>query len=251
MDFDGRVAMVTGSGSGLGEATARLFAEQGARVVVSDLPDRLDQATSVAVAIGPGRAVAVGLDVREPASIAAAVEQAVAAFGRLDVMVCNAGVNIRKPALDVTPQDWDAVVDVNLRGVFFSAQAAAAHMLRQGRGGKIVAIASIMGLVGSQHSGAPYCASKGGVVNLTRELALEWAPHGIQVNAVAPTYVVTPLTRAVLERGEMRDFVLARQPNGQFATPRSIAEAVVFLASPRADMITGVCLPVDGGWTAQ
>jgi 2-dehydro-3-deoxy-D-gluconate 5-dehydrogenase len=248
----GKVACVTGSGSGLGQATVQLLAERGARVVVTELPERLAQARAVAADVGPaGRALALPLDVRDPASIGAAVQRTVETFGGLDVMVCNAGVNVRKAALDVTPEDWDAVLDVNLRGVFFSAQAAGAQMVRQGRGGKIVLIASIMGLVASQYSGAAYCASKAGVVNLARELALEWAPHNIQVNAVAPTYTLTPLTASVLAQGEFREFVLARQPNGQLATPRSIAEAVGFLASAQADMITGVCLPVDGGWTAQ
>jgi 2-deoxy-D-gluconate 3-dehydrogenase len=246
----GKVALVTGSSRGLGRATVELLAARGARVVLTDLPDRVDDARVAASAIG-AHARAVALDVREPSTIQDAVQAAVDAWGALDIMVCNAGINIRKPSLEITPDDWDAVVDVNLRGVFFSAQAAGAVMVRQGRGGKIVNIASIMGLVGSQYSGAAYCASKAGVVNLTRELALEWAPHNIQVNAVGPTYVLTPLTSSVLGPGAFRDFVLARQPNGQFATPEAVAEAVAFLASPQADMITGVCLPVDGGWTAQ
>jgi 2-deoxy-D-gluconate 3-dehydrogenase len=123
-------------------------------------------------------------------------------------------------------------------------------MVRQGRGGKVVCVASIMGLVGSAASGAAYCASKAGVVNLTRVLAIEWASHNIQVNSVAPTYVRTPLTEQVFQDEAFLQSVLSRTPNGQLATPRSIADAIVFLASPRADMITGTTLPVDGGWTA-
>ena len=123
-------------------------------------------------------------------------------------------------------------------------------MVRQGRGGKIVNIASIMGLVGSPTRSAAYCASKGGVVNLTRALAVEWATHNIQVNSVAPTFALTPLTASIFENEAFLRSVLDRTPNGKLATPESVADAVVFLASPRADMITGATLPVDGGWTA-
>jgi 2-deoxy-D-gluconate 3-dehydrogenase len=157
---------------------------------------------------------------------------------------------VRRPVLEFGEDDWDAVLDVNLRGVFFSAQAGAAQMVRQGRGGKIVMIASIMGLVASATSGAAYCASKAGVINLARVLALELAGHDIQCNAVAPTFALTPLTEGIFADRAFLESILSRTPNGKLATPQSIADAVVFLASPRADMITGVTLPVDGGWTA-
>ena len=134
--------------------------------------------------------------------------------------------------------------------VLAAAQAGAQQMIRQERGGKIVNIASIMGLVGSANSSVAYCASKGGVVNLTRVLAIEWASHNIQVNSVAPTFVRTPLTESIFQNQAFLENVLSRTPNGKLATPEAIADAVVFLASPRADMITGTTLPVDGGWTA-
>jgi NAD(P)-dependent dehydrogenase (short-subunit alcohol dehydrogenase family) len=244
----GKVAFITGGTGGLGQAMVAAFAAQGAAVVVADLADRAARADDLARSLPS--ATAVSIDVRHAESIRGAVQQAVDRLGSIDVMVCNAGLNVRKPTLEVTEDDWDAVLDVNLRGVFFSAQAAAKQMVAQGRGGKIVSIASIMGLVGSIRSSAAYCASKAGVVNLTRALAIEWATHNIQVNAVAPTFVLTPLTEDIFANQEFLDSVLSRTPNGKLATPQSIADAVVFLASPQADMITGITLPVDGGWTA-
>jgi NAD(P)-dependent dehydrogenase (short-subunit alcohol dehydrogenase family) len=248
LPMTGRVALVTGGAGGLGQAIAAAFAAQGAAVVVADLPARRDEVDAVAQTLP--RAAGVGLDVTDVASIRGAVHAAVDTFGALDVMVCNAGLNVRKPTLEVTEADWDAVLDVNLRGVFFSAQAAAAQIIHQGRGGKIVSIASIMGLVGSVSSAAAYCASKAGVVDRTRVLGIEWAKHNIQVNSVAPTFVRTPLTEGIFADAAFLQSVLDRTPNGKLATPESIADAVVFLASPKADMITGITLPVDGGWTA-
>jgi len=244
----GKVAFITGGAGGLGQAMARAFAAQGAAVALADLAGRADELHELAR--GLPRALGVTLDVRDPASIRHAVQATVDRLGGLDVMVCNAGLNVRKAALEFTEADWDTVLDVNLRGVFFSAQAGAAQMVRQGRGGKIVNIASIMGLVGSPTSSVAYCASKGGVVNLTRVLAIEWASHNIQVNGVAPTFVLTPLTAGVFENEAFLASVLSRTPNGKLATPEAIADAVVFLAGPGADMITGTTLPVDGGWTA-
>jgi NAD(P)-dependent dehydrogenase (short-subunit alcohol dehydrogenase family) len=248
MSLHGKVAFVTGGSGGLGQAIAAALAAQGAAVVVADLPARQQAVEEVAARLP--RAMGVALDVTDTASIRGAVQAAVDKLGSLDVMVCNAGRNVRKPTLEVTEADWDAVVDVNLRGVFFTAQAAGAQMVRQGRGGKIVSIASIMGLVGSARASAAYCASKAGVVNLTRVLAIDWAKHNIQVNSVAPTYVLTPLTEDIFSDASYLQSVLDRTPNGKLATPESIADAVVFLASPKADMITGITLPVDGGWTA-
>jgi NAD(P)-dependent dehydrogenase (short-subunit alcohol dehydrogenase family) len=244
----GKVAFITGGTGGLGRAMVAAFAAQGAAVAIADLADRAAQLDDLAGSLP--RAVGVTLDVRDSASIRSAVQTAVERLGSLDIMVCNAGLNVRKPTLEVTEADWDAVLDVNLRGVFFSAQAAAAQMVRQGHGGKIVSIASIMGLVASPRGSVAYCASKAGVVNMTRVLAVELAAHDIQVNAVAPTFVNTPLTEGIFSDPAFLQSVLDRTPNGKLATPESIADAVTFLASSRADMITGTTLPVDGGWTA-
>ncbi|HEY1293921.1 MAG TPA: glucose 1-dehydrogenase [Chloroflexota bacterium] len=253
-DLDGKVAFVTGGSGGLGAAIATALADQGAAVAVADLPSRSAQVSALVDRLQSNRhahAAGIELDVRHPSSIRAAVEQTVAQLGGLDIGVCNAGLNVRKPSLEVTEDDWDTVLDVNLRGVFFSAQAVAAHLVQQGRGGKIVLIASIMGLVGSPFGhAAPYCASKAGVVNLARTLAVEWASNNITVNAVAPTYAPTPLTEALFSDESRLQAVLDRTPMARLAPPESIADAVAFLASARADMITGVTLPVDGGWTA-
>ena len=207
--------------SGLGDRAspaARALAREGTAVVLTELPDRLERAATVAAEIvgDGGDAVALALDVREGDSIDRCVAEAVAWRGRIDVLVNNAGVAIRKPALALTPDDWDAVLDVNLRGVFFVAQAVGRAMRDQvPQGGAIVNVASIMGLVGSTERAA-YGASKGGVVNLTRMLAVEWAPLSIRVNAVCPTFVDTPLTRPMFaERPAFHAEVLEKTPLGE------------------------------------
>jgi NAD(P)-dependent dehydrogenase (short-subunit alcohol dehydrogenase family) len=242
-----RVAFVTGATGGLGRAIAAALAADGCAVALADLPGRAADLESFAADLPD--AIGVPVDVRQPETLHAATEATLDRFGSLDVMVCNAGVNVRRPSLEVTEADWDTVVDVNLRGVFFSAQAGARQMVTQGHGGKIVCIASIMGLV-ARANAAAYCASKAGVVNLTRVLAIEWASYNIQVNSVAPTFVHTPLTEGLFSDPSVLEMVQRATPNGRLATPQEIADAVVFLASRRADMITGTTLPVDGGWTA-
>jgi NAD(P)-dependent dehydrogenase (short-subunit alcohol dehydrogenase family) len=242
-----RVAFVTGAAGGLGQAMCAAFAAEGTALALADLPARTAELEALATQFD--NAVAVPVDVRQPETLRAATQATVERFGSLDVMVCNAGVNIRKSSLELTEEDWDTVVDVNLRGVFFSAQAGARQMVKQGNGGKIVCIASIMGLV-ARANVAAYCSSKAGVVNLTRVLAIEWANYNIQVNSVAPTFVLTSLTEGLFADQSVLEGVQRQTPNGRLATPREIADAVVFLASPRANMITGTTLPVDGGWTA-
>lgn len=250
MRLEERVALVTGAGSGIGRVTAQALAEAGADVIVTELPERLDRARETVAevqALGR-RALALPLDVRDAASVAALVPAATAGFGRVDVLVNNAGVQIPRSALEVSESDWDAVVDVNLRGAFFVAQAVGRAMTEAGSGA-IVNIASQMGLVG-YYKRAAYCSAKAGLVNLTRVLALEWAPRGVRVNAVAPTFVRTPLTASTFADPELAEDIPRRIPLGRLAQPEDVAAAVVFLASPAAAMITGHTLPVDGGWTA-
>jgi 2-deoxy-D-gluconate 3-dehydrogenase len=251
MRVDGKIALVTGAGSGLGQAIAIGLAQAGADVALTELPGREAAAahTVQAVEAAGQRASAWPLDVTRLPMIAEVVDGVLTRFGRLDILVNNAGINIPRLALDVTEEDWDRVLDVNLKGAFFTAQAAARKALVPRGGGKVINIASQNGVVGFHHRAA-YCSSKAGLVNLTRVLALEWARYRINVNAVGPTFVDTPLTRPMFEDRAFYEEVLGRIPLGRLGRPEDVAGAVVYLASPAADLVTGHTLLVDGGWTA-
>jgi 2-deoxy-D-gluconate 3-dehydrogenase len=249
----GLTALVTGAGSGIGQAAARALVAAGARVAVTELPERMERAEATAAALveAGGEASALALNVRDLQSIGACVEAATkVGDGRIDILVNNAGLNVRQPAFEVTEEAWDLVLDTNLKGLFFTAQAAGRVMRdQQPAGGSIINVASIMGLVG-YNDRAAYCSSKAGVVNLSRVLAIEWAAHNIRVNAVCPTFDETPLTRVMFENEAIKTDILARTPAGRLATPEEVAAAIVFLATPAARMITGSALTIDGGWTA-
>ncbi|MGN6672569.1 MAG: SDR family NAD(P)-dependent oxidoreductase [Thermomicrobiales bacterium] len=249
---DGKIAIVTGTGSGLGQASALALAQAGAAVVMTELPQKLAAAEATARQAAEdygAKTLVAPLDLLQLDTIGALVDQTVAHFGRIDILVNNAGINIQQMALDVTEDAWDKVLDVNLKGLFFTSQAVARVMVRQGTGGKIVNIASQMGVVGYIKRAA-YCSSKAGVVNLSRVLAFEWAEYGIRVNCIGPTFVETPLTAPMFEDKAFRDDVLHRIPLGRLGKPEDVVGAVVYLASPASDMVTGHTLLVDGGWTA-
>ena len=253
MDFPdfsltGQKAIVTGSSKGIGRGIALALAHAGADVVVTSRDAA--RAEPVAQEIrGVGRdALAVALDVADVESIDCMVPAVLEHFGRIDILVNNAGINIPELAVDVTEAHWDAVLDTNLKGLFFCSQRVGREMLDQGRG-KIVNIASQMGLVGGRLRAA-YCASKGGVVQLTKVLAIEWSRHGVNVNAVAPTFIRTPLTEPMLADEAFRQEVLSNIPLGRIGEVEDVVGAVVFLASSAADLITGQTLLVDGGWVA-
>ena len=252
LDFrlDGKVAVITGSGSGIGKILTLGLAQAGALTVVADLPQKREAAEETARAVREmgRRALVSELDVTDLRSIEVMVEEVRGAFDGIDILVNNAGTIVRKKALDVTEEDWDRVLDTNLKGAFFASQSAAKAMVEQGRG-KIINIASINGVVGSPERAA-YTASKAGLINLTRTLAAEWAQYGINVNAIGPTYLLTSFTQALFEDKDFREDYFRRQPIQRVGRPEDLVGAAIYLASPASDLVTGHTLMVDGGWTA-
>jgi 2-deoxy-D-gluconate 3-dehydrogenase len=194
------------------------------------------------------RGFAVPLDVSKLPMIGESLDATLKHFGRIDILINNAGINIPRLAVDVTEAEWDKIMAIDLKGVFFTTQAAAKKAFIPQGGGKVVNIASQMGVVGYMYRSA-YCSAKAGVVNLTRVLAFEWAKLKINVNTIAPTFLDTPLTRPMFENKEFFNDVMSRIPMGRLATPEDIVGAAVYLSSPAADMVTGHTLLVDGGWT--
>ncbi|MGO4117861.1 SDR family oxidoreductase [Rhizobium ruizarguesonis] len=240
----GKVALVTGGASGIGDAIASAFAAKGAVVGVIDINESV--AKSKADALGNG-AKAFVCDVSNPQSVEAVIAAAQAAFAHIDIVVNSAGVAMLAPAEDLTLEAWDRTIDINLKGTFLVSQAAGRVMLKAGKGGRIINIASQAGTVAiDQH--VAYCASKFGVIGLSKTLAAEWGKHGITVNTISPTVVLTELGRKAWDnpRGEE---LKKRIPMGRFAYPEEIAAAAVFLASSGAEMINGADLLVDGGYT--
>jgi NAD(P)-dependent dehydrogenase (short-subunit alcohol dehydrogenase family) len=229
-DVKGKVAVVTGGASGIGAATARLFEQCGAKAAILD--------------------VANGCDVTDEQAVVEAFKKVEREHGGVDMLVNNAGRAARKPALELTREEWQSVVDVNLTAVFICSRIAMPYMKKRGAG-SIVNLASIMGFSGGIFPNASYQATKGGVINLTRALALEWASDNIRVNAVAPTFVRTDLTVPIFSSPEMVKRVMHHTPLGRLPEPEEIAAAIVYLCSPAARCITGITLPVDSGFLAR
>jgi len=246
--LDGKVALVTGAATGLGAAAAIALARSGADVALSDRPGVSLSDTARKAAEHGHRVLEVAIDICDLEQIRKGVASVEAALGRIDILLNNAGINRPAAGLDVTEENWDAVFDTNVKGQFFMAQAVARPMIARGWG-RIIFISSQSGLVAI--AGQPvYCSGKGAVIMLAKTLAVEWAKHGVTVNAVAPTFVETNLTRKRLANPDFRQFVVDRIPAGRLAVPEDVAAAVVYLASDEARMVTGTVLSVDGGWTA-
>ena len=246
-ELSGRVAIVTGGNGGIGLGMARGLAMAGASVVVAA---RNVEKAEAAVAMLGGNSTFIRLDVADESSCRAMVEQTVGHFGRLDILVNNAGSSIRKPPEAYSAAEWHAVLDTNLTGAFLCAQSAHPAMKRGG-GGKIINIGSMFSLFDSAYA-APYAASKGALVQLTKSLAAAWAEDNIQVNAVLPGWIDTELTRdARRQVTGLHERVLARTPAGRWGVPDDLAGIAVFLASPASDFITGAAIPFDGGFSAM
>ncbi len=249
-DLSGRVAIVTGGNGGIGLGMARGLAEAGASVVVA-ARNQAKSAEAVKALEGLGAAAtAVDLEVGQPESCRAMVDAAVERFGRLDILVNNAGTNIRKQPEDYALEEWHEVMETNLTGAFVCCQAAYPAMVEAG-GGKIINIGSMMSIFGASFA-APYAASKGGIVQLTKALATAWAKDNIQANAVLPGWIDTDLTRRARQQIEgLHDRVVARTPAGDWGKPDDFAGIAVFLAAPASDFITGAAITVDGGYSVQ
>jgi len=248
MRLDGKAVLLCGAG-GLGGPIARGLAEAGADLAIADV--NLESARSVAASLRDGghRAIEMAMDISKPEECRRAVREALSLGPLWGALNC-VGINIREPATEVTEEHWERVVDVNLKGAFFFAQAAVRVLIEQGRGGRIVTISSQLGLAGFEDRSV-YAATKGGIVAMSKTLAMEWAPHRITVNTVAPTFIITPLNAAALQKPGVISRIEGRIPMGRLGQPEDIVGAMVYLLSESAGFVTGHTLPVDGGWVAS
>jgi NAD(P)-dependent dehydrogenase (short-subunit alcohol dehydrogenase family) len=241
----GKVAVVTGAGSGMGRSAALAFAREGARVVAVDVDGAAAEGVAAEIVAGGGQALAVGADVRRGAEVRAVVDRALSTFGTVDALACIAGVLRRSKIEDIDEDEWDLVLDVNLKGVFLCCQAVLPTM-KERRAGKIVILASMAGRATSTFGGAHYTASKAGVLGLCRHVAREAAPFGINVNAINPGVIDTPMVQTRSTPEEIAR-ITAGVPFGRFGTAEEVADLVVFLASDRSAYITGAAVDIHGG----
>jgi NAD(P)-dependent dehydrogenase (short-subunit alcohol dehydrogenase family) len=249
--LDGKVAVITGAGSGIGRVAASLFAAEGAKVVAADVKGGDAESAAAEIAASGGTATAVTVDVSDESQVAAMIDRAVDAYGGLDILFNNAGIFPADDGgiLDTPPETWQKVMEVNLKGVWLGCRAAVPAMLDSG-GGSIINVASFVALVGAATAQMAYTASKGGVLAMTRELAVEYARKGIRANSICPGPIETPLLAELLSDPARRQRRLVHIPMGRFGRPEEIAKAALFLASDDASFVTGSALVVDGGITA-
>jgi len=249
-DLKGKAALVTGGNGGIGLGMAKGLAQAGASIAVAGRDDKKNASAIAALKSLGVTAIAVKVDLQDENSTRAMVEEAAQKLGRLDILVNNAGISIRKAPQDYTLAEWHEVMDTNLTSAFVASQAAYPHLKRGGRG-KVVNIGSMMSIFGGGYL-APYGASKGAIVQLTRSLATAWAKDNIQVNAVLPGWIDTALTRRAREELEgLDERVLSRTPAGRWGEPADLAGVAVFLCSAASDFVTGTAIPVDGGYSSQ
>ena len=247
LNFEGKNVLITGGASGIGRATAKLFASSGARVAISDIDE--SKAKAVVLELGNKHVAAPG-DVANELSVSEILSVARTGLGAIDVLINCAGVSdIVLPTLEQDIDQWQNIIDINLTGTYLTCRAVAPDMLQKGAGA-IVNISSISGLVGMPYRNA-YTASKHGVAGITKTLASEWGKYGLRVNAVSPAYVLTSMVQRLIDTGKIDSKAIQRRtPMGRLAAPEEVGNAMVFLASPLASYINGAVLPIDGGWTA-
>lgn len=248
----GRNALVTGGGSGLGLAVAEGFAQFGAAVAVMDIDLAAAREVADGIVAAGGKAVALGCDVADHEQVVTAVAAAADALGAIHILVSNAGIGDRAPAEEMTPEQWQRVIDINLTGAWYVDQAVGRHMIERGIPGSIINTSSVTSLVGITTGNANYAATKGALNALTRTLAIEWARHGIRVNAIAPTHVKTALIAHKMEEDPaLADFFLGNIPLGRMGQPEDVVGAAIYLASDAGSLVSGHVLVVDGGHTAR
>lgn len=247
-ELNGKVAIITGAAQGLGQGIAEAFAKQGAILVATDCPGvSLNETLQICKKAGAANVYTHDLDITNQTSIKRAVSDVQEKYGNIDVLVNNAGLNRPKPSEEITEELWDSVMNVNLKGSFFMTQAVLPIMKEQGKG-RILFTSSVAGLVARENQ-VPYCVSKGGINSMIRTLAFDYAQAGITVNAVAPCFAMTALTKTRLEDPDYRSMVLGMIPAGRIVEPSEVGALFAYLASDEAAMITGQTIVIDGGWT--
>ena len=246
--MEGKVAIVTGGAGGIGAAVSRAFAREGVGVAVADMDGDRAGETAAEVSSGGGRAIAVEVEVTSESSVVAAVQRTVDHFGRVDFLVHCAGNNIRAPVLELSAEDWSRVLDTHLTGAFLFCKAVGRHLVEQGEGGRVVFMSSVAATAPVPERGA-YSPAKAGLIGLAGVLSLEWAEYDINVNAVCPGMVLTPMTEMVYKREPaLRGQRLKRMPSGREAYPEEVADLVLFLCSDKATHISGTAIPIDGAF---